>query len=169
MAGNGKRHTYPATITWTGNTGSGTSSYRAYSRDHEIAFPGKAILPGSSDPAFHGTPERYNPEELLVASLSACHLLVYLHDCATAGVVVTDYVDHAEGTMAEDGHGGGRFTRVVLRPEVTIRAESDADAARHAHHTAHERCFIASSVNFPVETEPVIRVAAPEPATSSIT
>lgn len=155
MAGRNKRHTYPATITWTGNTGTGTSTYRGYSRDHEIAFPGKAVLPGSSDAAFRGDATRYNPEEMLVAALSTCHLLAYLHACATAGVVVTGYVDHAEGTMEEDGNGGGRFTRVVLRPEVTIGPESDPDAARHAHHTAHERCFIASSVNFSVETEPV--------------
>lgn len=155
MAGRDKRHTYPATITWTGNQGTGTSSYRAYSRDHEIAFPGKAILPGSSDAAFRGDATRYNPEEMLVASLSACHLLSYLSTCAAAGVIVLDYVDHAEGTMEEDAVGGGRFTRVVLRPEVTIDPESDPDAAHHAHHTAHERCFIANSVNFPVDVEPV--------------
>lgn len=157
MAGRDTRHMYPATITWTGNTGSGTSSYRAYSRDHEIAFPGKSVLSGSSDAAFRGDATRYNPEEMLVAALSACHLLAYLHDCATAGVVVTDYVDHAEGTMEEDAGGGGRFTQVVLRPEVTISPESDPGAARHAHHTAHERCFIASSVNFPVVVEPAFR------------
>lgn len=157
MAGRDTHHTYPATITWTGNQGTGTNSYRAYRRDHEIAFPGKAILPGSSDAAFRGDPARYNPEEMLVAALSTCHLLAYLHACATAGVVVTGYIDRAEGTMEEDAVGGGRFTGVILRPEVTIDPESDLDAARHAHHTAHERCFIANSVNFPVDVEPTFR------------
>jgi organic hydroperoxide reductase OsmC/OhrA len=146
---------YPATITWTSNTGSGTSSYRAYSRDHEIAFPGKSVLSGSSDAAFRGDATRYNPEEMLVAALSACHLLVYLHACASAGVVVLDYMDNAEGTMIENADGSGRFSRVLLRPVVTLGADSDLEAARHAHHTAHEKCFIANSVNFPVDVEPV--------------
>lgn len=160
MPGRDKRHTYDATITWTGNTGSGTSSVRAYSRDHEIHFPGKAALAGSSDPGFRGDPTRYNPEEMLVASLSTCHMLWYLSSCTAAGVVVLDYVDKAEGTMVEDADGSGHFTRVVLRPEVTLDPESDRDAARHAHHTAHDKCFIANSVNFPVEVEPVMHEAA---------
>ncbi len=157
MAVKEKQHTYPVAVTWTGNQGSGTSTVRAYRRDHEIAFPGKAVLPGSSDPGFRGDPARYNPEEMLVASLSACHLLWYLSTCATAGVVVLDYVDHVEGTMVEDADGGGRFTGVVLRPEVTLSPESDREAARHAHHFAHEKCFIARSVKFPVEVEPTFR------------
>ena len=164
MAGRDTHHTYPATITWTGNQGSGTSTYRAYSRDHEIAFPGKAVLPGSSDPGFRGDPARYNPEEMLVASLSACHMLWYLSSCTVAGVVVLDYVDNAEGTMIEDTGRSGRFTRVLLRPEVTLGPDSDFEAARHAHHTAHEKCFIARSVNFPVDVEPVFHeVETPVP------
>lgn len=149
-----RQHEYATTITWSGNTGTGTSSVRDYARDHEIAIEGKPTIPGSSDPNFRGDPTRYNPEELLVASLSGCHMLWYLSECTAAGVVVTAYVDRAEGFMTEDADGSGRFTRVVLRPEITLAPGADLDVARAKHHTAHEKCFIANSVTFPVEVEP---------------
>ena len=151
-----KKHHYHATITWTGNRGSGTSSYRAYGRDHEISAPGKPVIMASSDPAFHGDPARYNPEDLLVASLSECHMLWYLHLCAVNKVVVVDYRDEASGTMEETAGGGGRFTEVTLRPVITVTAESDVAVAKHLHHEAHEKCFIANSVNFPVRCDPEI-------------
>jgi organic hydroperoxide reductase OsmC/OhrA len=148
-----RTHVYAATVTWTGNTGQGTASYRSYSRDHVVALPGKAPIAGSSDPAFRGDPARANPEELLVASLSSCHMLWALHLACEAGLVVDSYEDEAEGEMVEDGDGGGHFTRVVLRPRVTLSA---GDAARLAqvHERAHALCFIARSVNFPVLCEP---------------
>jgi organic hydroperoxide reductase OsmC/OhrA len=154
----GREHRYHVTVEWTGNTGAGTSSYRAYERRHEISAPdsAKPVIPGSSDPAFRGDAARWNPEELLVASLSACHQLWYLHLCADAGVVVTAYVDRAEGTMLEDAAGAGQFTRVVLRPVVTVAAGVDVERARALHHEAHARCYIARSVRFPVEHEPEI-------------
>lgn len=157
-----KEHRYAVAVEWTGNTGTGTAGYRAYERSHEISAPGqpKAPIPGSSDPAFRGDPARWNPEELLVAALSACHKLAYLHLCAVAGVVVTEYVDRAEGWMTEGADGGGRFRRVVLRPVVTLAPGSDAERARALHRDAHRLCFIASSVNFPVEHEPEIRAAS---------
>ena len=111
------------------------------------------MLPASSDPAFRGDPTRWNPELLLVAALSDCHLLSYLHLCAVHGVVVTAYRDEASGVMEQTGNGG-RFTEVVLRPRVTVADESMIEAANSLHHEAHENCFIASSVNFPVRTEP---------------
>src|SRR4051794_21674027 len=129
----GRAHRYQVTVEWTGNTGTGTAGYRTYERRHEIGAPDspKPDIPGSSDPAFRGDAARWNPEELLVASLSACHQLWYLHLCADAGVTVLAYRDHATGTMVEDpATGGGRFVRVVLRPQVTIRAEDDAGLAR---------------------------------------
>jgi organic hydroperoxide reductase OsmC/OhrA len=153
-----REHHYAATVRWTGNTGTGTSGYRAYARDHEIASEGKPVIPASSDPHFRGDRARWNPEELLVASLSACHQLWYLHLCADAGVVVTAYEDHPEGTMLEEADGGGRFTRVLLRPRVTITAASDAQRARSLHERAHALCFVARSVQFPVECEPAIEV-----------
>src|SRR6266852_4918362 len=114
-----REHHYQLALAWTGNRGTGTSHYRAYARDHELSAGGKSVpIPGSSDPAFLGDPSRYNPEELLVASLSACHMLWVLHLCATAGISVTAYEDKPEGTMLEHTDGGGEFTRVVLRPHV---------------------------------------------------
>ena len=154
-----RTHRYKAVVEWTGNTGRGTSNYKSYERRHEIsAGPQKPPIPGSSDPAFRGDPSRWNPEELLVAALSACHKLWYLHLCAMAGVVVTSYIDHAEGEMEETVDGGGRFRHVVLRPEVTITSGSDAAKARELHAEAHAKCFIANSVNFPAGHEPRIRV-----------
>jgi organic hydroperoxide reductase OsmC/OhrA len=147
-------HAYAVRVEWTGNRGEGTSTYRAYDRAHAITAPGKPVLLGSSDPAFRGDPARYNPEELLVASLSACHMLWYLHLCADAGIVVTAYHDDASGTMVETPEGGGRFAEVVLRPTVTLRPEDDAALANALHERAHELCFIARSVNFPVRCEP---------------
>lgn len=155
-----KLHHYKVVVEWSGNTGTGTSSYKGYERRHEIsAGTQKPPIPGSSDPGFRGDPARWNPEELFVASLSACHKLWYLHLCATSGVVVASYVDRAEGEMEETADGGGHFRRVILRPEVTITAASDMAKARELHHEAHAKCFIANSVNFPVDHEPEIRMA----------
>ncbi|MDA4893764.1 OsmC family protein [Microbacterium resistens] len=152
-------HGYALTTTWTGNRGTGTSGYRDYARDVTISITGKPDLLASSDKPFRGDPSRWNPEDLLLAALSECHLLSYLHACVTAGVVVMEYRDDARGTMAEDGRGGGAFTEVVLRPVVTVADESMVPAARDAHTQAHEWCFIANSVSFPVRHEATIRVA----------
>lgn len=157
-----KEHRYRVRLDWTGNAGTGTSSYRAYRRDHVLSVEGKPALKGSSDPSFRGDPARWNPEELLVASLSACHQLWYLHLCAAAGIVVTAYADHAEGVMIEAADGAGQFSGVVLRPEVTVAAGADAERARALHHEANAMCFIARSVNFPVTHEPVVRVEVGE-------
>jgi organic hydroperoxide reductase OsmC/OhrA len=151
-----QRHQYRLETRWTGNRGSGTSSYRDYGRDHDIVVEGKPVLAGSSDPSYRGDASRHNPEDLLVASLLACHMLWYLHLCAEAGVCVTDYLDRASGTMAVGGDGGGYFEEVVLAPRVTIAADSDAGTARDLHQRAHGLCFIANSVNFPVRCRPEI-------------
>lgn len=152
-------HRYGVTVTWTGNRGSGTSSYRAYGRDHEITAGTKPPIPGSSDANFRGDASRWNPEDLLVSSLSTCHMLWYLHLAAEAGVVVVGYEDRAEGTMVEHPVTGGHFTGVTLHPRVTIAAGDPAVAA-HLHHDAHAKCFVANSVNFPVACIPDIIVAA---------
>ena len=151
-----RTHTYTLTVTWTGDRGTGTSGYRAYGRTHEVCAPGLPVLPGSSDPAFRGEPDRWSPELLLVAALSQCHLLWYLHLCAEAGVVVTGYTDEPTGRMAEDSDGGGRFTQVTLRPRVTVTAADMVDRAVALHEPAHHRCFIANSVNFPVGVAPTV-------------
>jgi organic hydroperoxide reductase OsmC/OhrA len=147
-------HRYRITTAWTGNLGTGTSTYRAYGRDHEISGEGKyAPLLGSADRHFRGDASKYNPEELLLAALSTCHMLAYLHLCADRGIVVTDYRDEAEGEMAEHEDGSGEFKRAILRPQVTITDASRAAEAEDLHSRAHELCFIARSVNFPVEHE----------------
>lgn len=158
MATTTKVHQYHVEVKWTGNTGEGTATYRAYDRAHTISAAGKPIIPGSSDPAFRGDPTRYNPEELLVASISTCHMLWYLHLCADANIVVTDYLDYPIGIMAETQAGGGRFTEAILQPIVTITADSNAELAEHLHETAHHFCFIANSINFSVRCEPQIQV-----------
>jgi organic hydroperoxide reductase OsmC/OhrA len=155
-----REHRYLVGVEWTGNKGSGTSGYKAYERAHRIHVPGKPDLLGSSDPAFRGDPGRYNPEDLLVASLSSCHMLWYLHLAAVGGVVVVAYRDAAEGTMVEEADGGGRFVRVVLKPHVTIAPGSDAGLAGRLHDEAAAKCFVARSMNFPVEHAPVVEVAA---------
>ncbi|MBG0824101.1 OsmC family protein [Planomonospora sp. ID91781] len=151
-----REHRYRLTVTWTGNRGEGTASYRGYGREHEVSAPGKEPLAGSSDSAFRGDPSRWNPEELLVASLSQCHMLWYLHLCTVNGVVVTGYTDEPEGVMLEDGNGSGRFAEVVLRPAVTVASAEMAATAERLHGEVHAYCFIARSVNFPVRPEPVI-------------
>ncbi len=156
-----KTHRYEVQIIWTGNEGTGTSSYRGYSRSHVIQAEGKPSIGGSSDPSFRGDPKCWNPEELLLASLSACHKLWYLGLCAEAGIVVLEYEDKAEGTMVEESDGTGQFTSVVLRPKVTLAPGSDIEGAHVLHKTAHEKCFIARSVNFPVSHAPVISAPGP--------
>jgi organic hydroperoxide reductase OsmC/OhrA len=155
----GHEHHYQVKIIWTGNRGSGTSAYRDYDRDHIITASGKPEIAGSSDPAFRGDATRWNPEDLLLASISACHKLWYLHFCSVSGVVVTDYIDEAEGTMLTDASGGGQFSEMLLRPQVTI-SKGDADLALKLHHDAHEKCFIANSVNFPIRCEASVKTAA---------
>jgi organic hydroperoxide reductase OsmC/OhrA len=151
-------HTYDVTIEWTGDLGSGTDGYRSFSRAHEVLGDGKTPIAASSDPAFRGDATRWNPEELLVASVAQCHLLWYLHLCAVNGVVVTAYEDRPEGRMAETEDGGGRFTEVVLRPAVAVAGERMVERARELHEDAHRLCFVANSVNFPVRHEPTVAV-----------
>jgi organic hydroperoxide reductase OsmC/OhrA len=148
-----RQHTYEVTVTWTGDLGTGTSGYRAFGRGHEVTADGKLSLPGSADPAFRGDPARWNPEELLVASLSQCHMLWFLVLCAREKIVVTGYTDRPHGTMVETPEGSGRFERVVLRPEVVLAPGQDTERAAKVHERAHQMCFIANSVNFPVEHE----------------
>ena len=150
-------HVFRLSAEWTGNVGTGTSGYREYTRDVSISVAGKPDLAASAAPAFRGDSARWNPEDLLLAALSECHMLSYLHACVTTGVVVTSYVDGAEALLSTQGNGG-RFENAVLRPRITVAEESMIQAAQQAHHEAHEWCFIANSVNFPVTIEPDISV-----------
>lgn len=152
-------HHYAVTVDWTGNHGTGTSHYKAYGREHTIVAGGRASadqppILGSSDQTFHGDADRWNPEELLLAALSQCHLLSYLHAATRHGVTVTAYTDAALGTMEQLAAGGGRFTSVTLRPRVTISDPQQVALAQGLHAEAARECFIAASVNFPVLHEP---------------
>ena len=156
------RYEYRATIRWTGNLGSGTREYRGYRRDHTIEITGKPPIFGTSGLAPGSDPARFNPDELLVAALSSCHMLWYLHLCSDAGVVVVGYADEAEGTMETRPDGGGRFVGAVLRPRVTV-SEGSVELARRLHEEAHAKCFVANSVNVPVRCEPVIERTIEDP------
>jgi organic hydroperoxide reductase OsmC/OhrA len=154
-----KDHHYALTVEWTGNRGDGTASYRGYGREHEVSAEFAPAIAGSSDPAFRGDRTRWNPEQLLLAAASQCHLLAYLHLAATNQVVVTSYVDHPIGTMIEEPGGAGQFREITLRPVVTVADPSMREQADALHHEANAVCFIARSLNFPVHHEPTTVVA----------
>ena len=146
-------HSYRLITRWTGNLGTGTSTYKGYSRAHVISADGKPEIAGSSDKAFHGDVTRWNPEELLIAALSQCHMLSFLHVAHSAGVVVETYEDVATGVLMTRADGSGEITEVTLRPEVTI-SDGNLESVPQLHHRASTLCFIANSVKFPVGHEP---------------
>ena len=150
-------HNYTTTIKWTGNKGTGTSGYTEYERSHIISIENKPDILASSDTPFRGEAHRHNPEDMLLASLSSCHMLWYLHLCADAGIIVTDYTDQATGTLVVTPGSGGHFSEVVLHPAVTITDAALIDKASELHDQAHHFCFIANSVNFPVRHEPMCK------------
>ncbi|CAD6000278.1 OsmC family protein [Agreia sp. COWG] len=151
------QHSYTVTVEWLGNRGTGTSGYRDYGREHLVRAHGKHEIAGSADRIFHGDAERWNPEEMLLASLSQCHMLSYLHAAVLHGVVVTDYSDQATGVLALDRSGGGRFTSATLHPVVTLADATQAELAQSLHAEARAKCFIANSVSFDVHHEPLAR------------
>ena len=153
-----KEHHYRATITWTGNKGTGTDHYKNYERSHNIIIENKAIIEGSSDPAFRGDNSLHHPEDMLLSSLSSCHMLWYLHFCSVNNVIVINYNDTAEGIMQEENDGKGRFTEVTLHPHVTVQNQDMVELAIALHKKASEYCFIANSVNFPVIHKPIVKV-----------
>ena len=153
-------HNYTARVVWTGNTGQGTASYRGYARTWDVAVPGKAVIHCSNDPLLGGDPGKMNPEDLLLSALSACHMLWYLHYAAEAGIVVTGYEDTPVGRGEVSKGGAGRFLSATLRPVIRVKAGADPAQAEAIHHRIHEVCFIARSVNFPVDYAPTLQVEA---------
>ncbi len=143
-------HIYRLDLTWSGSAAGPTSSYQSYSREYVIRIAGKAPLKGSADVLFRGDASLHNPEELLLATLSSCHMLSFLAEASRSGVLVQAYEVTAEGTMSFE-QDGGQFTRVVLHPRVVLAAGTHPGLFRELHDRAHENCFIARSVNFPVE------------------
>lgn len=154
-----KEHHYAVTIKWTGNKGTGTDNYKSYERSHEIIIKGKPVINASSDVTFRGDKEKYNPEDLLVSSLSACHMLWYLHLCSEAGIIVLDYIDKATGIMVETANGSGKFSEVILRPVIIVKEATMIDKAKELHAKTNTLCFIANSVNFPVKHIPSVKAA----------
>lgn len=147
-------HDFTAVIEWTGNRGEGTRSYRGYDRTWNIAQPGKAIIACSNDPLLGGDSSKMNPEDLLIASLAACHMLWYLHLASSAGLSVVSYRDEALGSGESERDGTGRFLSATLRPSITLEKGTDLELAHALHHEVHKHCFIARSVKFPVRYEP---------------
>lgn len=155
-----KKHNYKTKIEWTGNEGNGTQNYKSYNRNHTITAEGKYEgINGSSDPSFSGDKTRYNPEELFLSSISACHMLWYLHLCSAHKIIVTSYVDQATGVMEETKDGSGRFTEVILNPKVKITDASMISKANELHREANKMCFIANSCNFEIKHTPDTTVA----------
>jgi organic hydroperoxide reductase OsmC/OhrA len=146
-----KANHYSLTVSWTGNKGEGTNGYKSYERSHEIVVEGKAIIKGSSDPLFLGDSTKHNPEDLLLASISTCHMLWYLHLCSDGGIVVTNYTDNGKGIMEETADGGGKFISVTLYPTIILKNIEQKDAANALHIKANALCFIANSLNFKVQ------------------
>lgn len=153
-----KDHQYKTRLVWTGNKGSGTMDYRSYDRDFVISIANKEPIAGSSDSAFMGDKTKYNPEDLLLSSISSCHMLWYLHLCSKHEIVVLEYSDDAVGTMVERADGSGHFKEVWLRPEVVISNREQLEKATALHEEANKMCFIANSLNFPVKHSPVCKV-----------
>ncbi len=156
-----KEHSYAASLTWTGGAKGPLRDYAGFSREYTVEIAGKPPLIGSADPLFKGDPALHNPEDLLLAALSACHMLTYLAVCARAKIEVVSYEDQASGIMVLTG-GGGHFAEVALRPRVVVAPGGDLAKARALHKDAHAQCFIANSVNFPVGNDP--QVIESEPA-----
>lgn len=151
-----KSHQYSASIEWTGNKGEGTSSYKSYQRDWRLVTNDKQVIECSNDPVLGGDMTKHNPEDLLVASVASCHMLWYLHLCSIAGIVVTSYQDTPLAIGEMEPSGAGHFKSITLRPKITITNDSDEEKAHALHHDIHQYCFIARSINFPVDFEPVI-------------
>ena len=152
-----KEHHYKSKITWTGNKGSGTENYKSYDRSHTISIENKPTILASSDPAFLGDNSKHNPEDLLVSSLSSCHMLWYLHLCSANGITVIAYEDNASGILKESKENGGQFVEVVLRPTVIITDNTQIEKANELHKEANKMCFIANSCNFPVRHIPTCK------------
>jgi len=150
-----KPHEFTCRLRWTGAASGPTTNYRTYSRALVVEVPGKPAMAVSAAPPFLGDGAVHNPEDLLMAALSACHCLSYLALAARHGVEVVDYTDEANGIMEFDGKTY-HFTKAVLKPVVTVKKGTDLAKARALHEEAHASCFIARSVNFPVTNEPVM-------------
>lgn len=153
-----RKHQYEAKIVWTGNKGSGTLDYRAYDRSYLVKIVGKPDIIGSSASVFNGDKKAHNPEDLLLAAVSSCHMMWYLHLCSEQGIVVLEYTDKATGELQEEKDGAGKFTNITLHPEVVINDKENIEKAKNLHSEANKMCFIANSLNFAVQHDIQVKV-----------
>lgn len=151
-----KIHLYESEVLWTGNIGTGTSGYKDYSRSYNILVKQKPIINGSSDPMFLGDASKHNPEDLLLSSISSCHMLWYLHLCSDNKIVVEEYKDVATAKMQIELNGSGKFIEATLSPVVKIKNKEHAKLANELHGLAHKHCFIANSLNFKIVINPSV-------------
>jgi organic hydroperoxide reductase OsmC/OhrA len=152
-------HEYSARVVWTGNRGTGTRDYKGYARTWNVETPGKPVIPCSNDPLLGGDPTLHNPEDMLIAALSACHMLWFLHLASDAGVIVTGYEDDPLATGETDATGASRFLHATLRPRISVAQGTDLKGADALHAKVHDYCFIARSVNFPVAYKARYRIS----------
>lgn len=150
--------THVATIDWSGKPGEDFAAGH-YSRAHDVIFDGGVSLPGSASPSVVKAPwsveAAADPEEMLIAALSSCHMLTFLDKARRAGFVVTRYRDEAEGVMRKTPEGRIAVTKVALRPRITFEGRQPTGEELDAlHHAAHDECFIANSVKTEVVVEP---------------
>jgi organic hydroperoxide reductase OsmC/OhrA len=156
-----KQHEYSSRTVWTGNAGEGTRRYRGYARTWDIATPGKPVIHCSNDPLLGGDPTLPNPEDLMLATVSACHMLWYLHLACNAGIVIHSYTDDPVAIGETAPNGAGRFLSATLRPRIEVEAGADLDKAAALHNDVHQFCFIARSINFPITYAPTFVERAP--------
>lgn len=146
----GFKHLFKAKLNWTSAPKEMISTSKKYTKTHQIAIDGKAILDVSAAKAFKGDPGLYNPEDLLLSSVVSCHMMSYLFVCGQNEIDVVSYQDNAEATLEVSENGSGRFVEVRLFPKVVIKQKEKISEALSLHAKANELCFIANSCNFPI-------------------
>ncbi len=149
-------HEFNTQIEWTGNTGLGTETYESYERDYTLSSEGKEQILCSSAAGFRGDTNKYNPEDLFIASLSSCHMLWYLHLCADNGIKVLSYIDATEAKLAVFLNGKGFFQSITLSPKVVVENPEHIQKAIALHQKANKMCFLANSLHFPIKHNPTV-------------
>ncbi|MGV0996986.1 OsmC family protein [Empedobacter falsenii] len=143
-------HLFKVALNWIKKESKMDSSTRIYTKSHHISIEGKPDLEVSAAKAFKGDPNLYNPEDLLLSSLTSCHMMSYLYCCAQHKIEVISYQDHSEATLQVNPDGSGKIVKVDLFPDIIISDSSQIELALSLHKKANELCFIANSCNFPV-------------------
>lgn len=147
-------HLFKVALNWMKKDNISSSLSRIYTKSHHISIEGKPDLEVSAAKAFKGDPNLYNPEDLLLSSLTSCHMMSYLYCCMQYKIEVISYQDHSEATLQVNPDGSGKIVKVDLFPEIIISNSSQIELALSLHKKANELCFIANSCNFPVYHHP---------------